>query len=551
MKQPTSQRAATRTKLAARISTSLPHPRSMAPRPLCAALAACFVAGAAANPANPQVAAGNASFSQQGTQLTVRNSNNAIINWGSFSIGAGELTRFVQPDAASRVLNRVSGTASSQLLGQLLSNGQVFLINPNGIAVGAGARIDTAGFIASTLALGDADFMSGRLRFAAAGAAAGAGVLNQGVIHGNGGLVALIGSQVENSGSVQSAGGQIALAAGREVELLDAHSPHIRIRLSPLTSAAQIHRVLQSGVLSVAVAEGGQATGARVGAGGQVVLHAAGDTAVNGLIDARNAGGAGGSIEVLGQNVRIEPAAVIDAGGRVGGRVVVLADADAAVHGSLLASGSSGAGGFIETSGKRMLDVSGIRLQATGTTPGTWLLDPINIEVVAGSGTLNNGGATAFTPNTGNSQVGAGLIVAQLDAGTNVTLNTNAIGTDAGNIVVNAPIVATVNNTASLSLLANNNIVLNQPVTVNAALAGLGDATLNAGGSIAFNAPLTARRVMLTAGAGITRSGAQADDVVITGNYDHLGLYAADRCQEMDRESRVEIAVRLASMGVG
>ena len=62
----------------------------------------------------------------------------------------------MQQSASSAVLNRVVGADISQIHGQLLSNGRVFLINPAGILIGAGAVIDTAGFVGSTLKMLDA-----------------------------------------------------------------------------------------------------------------------------------------------------------------------------------------------------------------------------------------------------------------------------------------------------------------------------------------------------------------------------------------------------------
>src|SRR3989304_1842096 len=132
------------------------------------AVATCFsTAPAWANPTAPQVVNGAASFNQAGKLLTVTNSNGAIINWNTFSIGAGETTRFNQASAASSVLNRVIANDPSVLLGTLSSNGKVWLVNPAGIMVGQGARIDVAGFIASTLNARDEDFPPGRLNFGA------------------------------------------------------------------------------------------------------------------------------------------------------------------------------------------------------------------------------------------------------------------------------------------------------------------------------------------------------------------------------------------------
>ena len=115
------------------------------------AVACVFATGVAqANGTDPTVVAGQASFSTQGSSLSITNSPGAIINWKGFSIGASETTRFIQQSAASSVLNRVIGPDPSVILGTLISNGRVFLINPSGILVGQGARIDVAELVAST-----------------------------------------------------------------------------------------------------------------------------------------------------------------------------------------------------------------------------------------------------------------------------------------------------------------------------------------------------------------------------------------------------------------
>ena len=118
------------------------------------AVAACFssvifIDAVQANPVNPTVVHGTANFASVGNILNITNSPNAIINWGSFSIGVNELTRFIQPSALSAVLNRVTGQDPSAILGALQSNGRVFLLNPNGIVFGAGSRINVAGLVAS------------------------------------------------------------------------------------------------------------------------------------------------------------------------------------------------------------------------------------------------------------------------------------------------------------------------------------------------------------------------------------------------------------------
>ena len=132
-----------------------------------AAVMSCFASAALANPNNPTIAHGNVSYTGLGTgSLTVTNTGgtNAIINWQGFSIDPGELTQF-QQFANLAVLNRVTGTDISSILGTLRSDGRLFLINPNGIVFGAGSVVDVAGLVASSLHLSDADFLNGTLRF--------------------------------------------------------------------------------------------------------------------------------------------------------------------------------------------------------------------------------------------------------------------------------------------------------------------------------------------------------------------------------------------------
>src|SRR5664279_6616532 len=118
---------------------------------------------AAANPLGAQVVGGSATVQGQGTStVTVtQQTNSAIINWNTFNIGAGEKTNIFQPSSSSVQLDRVTGgLGPSQILGTLWSNGRVFLVNPAGILFGSGATVDTAGFLATTSDIANADFMA-------------------------------------------------------------------------------------------------------------------------------------------------------------------------------------------------------------------------------------------------------------------------------------------------------------------------------------------------------------------------------------------------------
>src|SRR2546423_1053569 len=112
-----------------------------------------------ANPTGGTVVGGdgNGTITGSGTPITIINQhgNRVIINWHDFSIGAGEITRFVQPSASSWALNRIISGNPSLIYGSLQANGHVLVLNPNGILVGAQGRIDTKGFYASTLDIKD------------------------------------------------------------------------------------------------------------------------------------------------------------------------------------------------------------------------------------------------------------------------------------------------------------------------------------------------------------------------------------------------------------
>ncbi|MBX3663399.1 MAG: filamentous hemagglutinin N-terminal domain-containing protein [Burkholderiales bacterium] len=536
------------------------------------AILLAFNATVSANPTAPQVAAGAASFQTSGNTLTVTNAPGTIINWQSFSIGAGELTRFQQQSALSAVLNRVTGSDPSSILGALTSNGRVFLVNPHGIVFGQGAVINTAGFIASTLNINDADFLAGRLKFEGGGHGA---LRNAGTIQA-GGDIFLVGPQVENSGLIRSDNGSVVLATGQSLTISSPDAHGVQFALQAPTDAALNLGTLDArnaaAMFAGTLRHSGEirATSARVDASGRVILAAQQDAIIDGhaVINVDNSTGRGGTVQITGERVglfdnatvtargaagggeilvggdvqganpavrnaamtHVASGATLDAGATAagdGGRIIVWADDTARVHGQVSARGGpqGGAGGFIETSGKRFLDVSGIRVSASGETAGTWLLDPYNIEIVAGGGTVNNGGAPAFTPGGDDSQIGADLITGQLDAGTSVSISTGlggSPGTQDGNITVSSPIVKTANNAASLSLTANNNINVNANITLpNASAPGeTASVTLNAGGDVTVNdATVQAGSVFVTAGGTIQRSGAQANDFLYGGTF--------------------------------
>jgi len=203
-------------------ATRFPGPRrkSFALKALPAAAALFFspagwtidIAGGAGLPQNGTVFSGAASGSVAGNQLTINQTTvRAVVDWASFNIDAGKAVQILQPNAASAMLNRVTGDANpSQILGGLSANGTVMLMNPNGVMFGQNATVNVGSLIATTGNIDVNNFINtgGAQITGAAGS-----ITNQGSITAQGaGLVALVAPSVTNQGSIIATGGTIALA---------------------------------------------------------------------------------------------------------------------------------------------------------------------------------------------------------------------------------------------------------------------------------------------------------------------------------------------------
>jgi filamentous hemagglutinin family protein len=470
------------------VQTSSRHAlsRRIKPKAIVLAVATCFSANLAlANPSNPTVVSGTASFAQAGNILNVTNSHNAIINWGSFSIGVNELTKFIQPSALSAVLNRVTGQDPSAILGALQSNGRVFLINPNGIVFGAGAQINVAGLVASTLNLSNDDFLNNRMKFTD-GAGAGS-VVNNGSI--TGGSVYLVGNAVTNNGLITSPGGEVVLAAGNSVELVNPGTPNLRVEVVAPDNEARN--------LGTITAEAG-----RIGIYAGLISN-------SGTLNASSAVAEGGRIWLKAKkDITLAPTSVIDVSGKGGGEIIAFADNNMHVDGTLNASAPmSGNGGFIETSAKNRVKIAEsafITANAPGGITGKWLIDPADF-IIDGMGTDAYGSTISATL-----------------ANANVEFNSlQGVGGTQGRIVIDDSISWSSAN--SLTLTAMGNVEVNASIT-NGGTGGINlyagwDGTsipvtpmiTNPAASILLSAPIsTLGEVRLIAGGNIGSDGSSA-----------------------------------------
>lgn len=307
--------------------------------PAVASLMAASVAAAQALPSGGSVAAGSATIQSSAAAVAVKQgSNRAVINWNSFNVGAGKVVTFQQPGAGAAILNRVTGPGGASIAGSLSSNGQVFLIDRNGVVITPTGTVNTAGFVASSLDIANADFMSGQYNFSGAGAGA---VVNQGaIVAAPGSAVALLGSSVSNEGLISAPLGRVALGSGQSATLDFSGNGFLQVAIpTDLIGDANQALISNSGRI--------QADGGRV-----VIQAAAARDAVrqtvnmSGVITARGASGQDGAV-------------ILDGGD--GG--------DATVSGTIDVSGPLN-GGTIDLTAGHSLSLLGASLTATGGDTG-------------------------------------------------------------------------------------------------------------------------------------------------------------------------------------
>ncbi len=306
-----------------------------------------------AAPSGGEVTAGSGTISQAGNAVTIDQSSSRLaINWQSFNIGSGESVTFKQPSSQAIALNRILGQDPSTILGSLSANGQVFLLNPNGVLFGAGAQVDVGGIVASTLSLSNDDFLAEHYTFAgdptgAGGDTFGAGVVNQGNITASqGGYVAFIAPSVTNEGVIRANGGTVALGAGSQVtlNLADNQLVGFTVDKAALGALAQNRQLIQAD-------------------GGTVILSALAKDALlssvvnnDGVIEARSVSSRDGVIRLDGGDSGVvSVAGSLDASGtgvgETGGRITVGGDKVALLDGARLDASGAAGGGSVRVGG--------------------------------------------------------------------------------------------------------------------------------------------------------------------------------------------------------
>ena len=147
-----------------------------------------------------------------------------IIDWISFNIAAGETVEFIMPGVDSRVLNRINNGTPTEIMGNLIGNGQIFIVNPAGVIFGQGAVVNVGALYAAAGNISNNDFMNATYRFTDARGI----VENRGHLEGD--LIALVGGRVANHGTISAPNGTVVMAAGEQV-LIGEFLGHTFVRL--------------------------------------------------------------------------------------------------------------------------------------------------------------------------------------------------------------------------------------------------------------------------------------------------------------------------------
>ena len=487
-----------------------------------------------AMPSGADIRSGQGAISQDGKNMTVQqNSQRMAIDWTKFDIAKDETVRYAQPDRNAISLNRVTGGQQSVIAGNLNANGNVVLVNPNGVVFTKNSSVDVGGLVASTARLNDEamkNFGNGKDSLGLSlDKDSTASVINEGQIKAQGGLVALHAANVENKGTITNEGGTIALAAAKNLTLSAADDDKLNFTVDGELAKSQ---ALNSGSLKAD--------------GGYVVMTAksAGDvlsTVVNntGTIEAKTLrknekgqilldGGKSGQVEVSG---------TLDASGteegQSAGNIKVIGEKTIVHDGTNLLARGNVDGGKIETSGDVLNLGDNLNIDAKGGSGkhGEWLLDPLEVLIQDDKPTLSNKDQTVGTVNEGSetqinyndppsetpnadatysstSWIQTKLITDILNKGTDVTIQA-ASTSQAASITVNSAINPNVggDGEATLELDAQRNITINNDIKADAS-GGKLNVKLNSDtdgdgvGAVIINADISTNGGTFTSGSG-------------------------------------------------
>jgi len=376
-----------------------------------------------ANPEGGRAQSGKVIIDSSGNKVTITTGDKALIHWDDFSIRSGEVTQFIQPDASSVVVNKVTGNNPSQISGLLQANGRVALINPRGVVITKEGIVKTAEFLASTSDVVDTSWSIQTQGVDLSHIDPKAIINHDGLIFAekNGAQIVLFAPTTEVTGVVQAPAGHVDIL-GDVVAIKN----QAFIDVSSTSSAGTV----------------------KIG----------GDC------------GKTASAVYAAKNTFVGPDAIVRADGidvGSGGDILIWGSDAARGYGALSAKGGdiSGKGGLIELSG-HWVDLEGIRVSTLASDPmltGHFIIDPYNLIISNANNNVTL--TTPFSPTGTGATLEVNTIIEAL-GGSNVTITTIGTGgSEAGDITVASNLLSTFE-TNSLFITSANDIIVNNNINI-------------------------------------------------------------------------------------
>ena len=422
-----------------------------------------FVYGSTADnalPTNGVIKQGVITINSNGTTMNINQATQkGIIEWGIFNIGKSATVNFNQPNSTSSTLNRVISSNPSEIYGNLNANGQVFLINPNGVLFSKTSKVDVGSLIVSTMNISDEDYLKSNYIFQREGALGK--IINEGELSAKEkGYIALMAPEVINDGVVQAKLGNIAIGSGEQITLSFTDNDLVNMEVSKTSIATLIENknliITEEGKVFLSAKSRDELLGSMV--------------KNSGIVEA-------GSLISKNGEIYLESTNTIEISGTLkahDGKVFV---GNKTTENTLIKSTAVLEGEFIETSAQNLAVEEGVTIKAK-----TWLLDPTDITIVSTgvdglSGSNISGSTIDTTLNNGTSII--------LEATNNISINDNISKTSGAD--------------STLTFKAGNNITLGSGKSITSTSNKLnlvfwansdangGGVTLNSGSSILTN----------------------------------------------------------------
>lgn len=317
-----------------------------------------------ANPQDGTVVSGSADILESGKKLDIyQHTDKTIIDWRRFDIEIDEHTEFHQLNSSSIALNRVNSSDPSRIMGKLSANGNVIIINANGVMFGKDSKVDVNGIVATTADIGNQDFMAGNMKFNKPGSP-DAKIINEGEITAKqAGLVGFVAPNVENNGIINARLGKVQLTSGDSFTLDMYGDGLMEVQVSDdvksqiITNTGKIDA--DGGTIEITAAAGSQVVNSLIRVEGElnaaavsnkngvIKIYAEGSNAVKNNIAANKGKKSGNSVVTV--SAKINASGVNS--GEQGGNIAVLADKVYVKNGSVITASGDAGGGSIKIGG--------------------------------------------------------------------------------------------------------------------------------------------------------------------------------------------------------